>query len=394
MWRLRFTGTDSDQEGEIALITPMEEPKTAAQQAYSDVQTRFSEYTWDRAGPPLFANPFEKSGHATPPVILSGPSPHETSPGRVGRESEKPHQHSQLSDPPSPTHRPAILRYRSSPDLHAQDPAGLNIMLSASPNHASPSSWYRSIAGSVSSSDEGKTGGSSSKMSVSESGSVVLMSRSAEHAGASTLASLLPRLSYAPLALQGTDIPSSYKRSTSGSRRGSWAQLNVVDFSPPAVTLGRNYRERFNSVDSALQRSSDAASVFESFQGADWMRAAPLKNREWTRRSTDWSVSSSRRGSDPNARRRSSLVRTAYTNLHLTRPSSISSPASAPSTESAHHDQAHLDSSAPGPARGFRFGNAVAVLSPLVMPDTVLREVDEGTEDPDWYTRRGSWAEV
>ncbi|KAJ9104089.1 hypothetical protein QFC20_004666 [Naganishia adeliensis] len=380
------------EHGEIAIVTPMEEPKQTGAHTFADVHSRFSEFTWDRAGPPLFADPFEKSGQATPPMNNPCPLTNETSPGRLTRRAENPRKGSLASDPTSPTQRPAMLRYRSSPDLQAQDAAGLNIVLASSSSQTPISPWYTSTADSTSS-DDGKSSSSSPKVSISESGSVVLMSRSVGHTGTSTLANLLPRLSYAPLALQGMDIPKSNKRSSSGSRRGSWAQLNVVDFSPPAVTLGREYRSRFHSVDSALQRNSDAASLFGSVQSTDWMKPSVPKNDEWTRRSTDWSASFSRRGSDPNARRRSSLVRTAYANLHLNRPGSVSF-AAPPMTNSNFFGQEFHESTVPGLSRGFRFGSAVSGLSNLAAPDIVLREVDEVAEDPDWYTRRGSWAEV
>lgn len=370
----------------------MEQPRPNDVQTFGNVPTSFSEYSWDRAGPPLFANPFEKSHQAMPPIANPCPLMNETSPGRSPRKGENTRKSSLLSDPPSPTQRPAMLRYRSSPDLSTQDTAGLNIVLTSTADQAAVSPWYRSVAGSVSS-DEGKTGSLSSKMSVSTSGSVVLMSRSAERAGASTLANLLPRLSYAPLGLQGTAIPNRDGRSSSGSRRGSWAQLNVVDFSPPVVTLGRDYRARFNSVDSAMQRNSDAASLFGGSQTMDWMKASVPEAAGWSRRSTDWSASSSRRGSDPNARRRSSLVRTAYANLHLTRPGSVSSAAPSPA-EFTIDSQDYNDNPLPGPSRGFRFGSTASGASNMVAPDIVLREVDEGTDEPDWYTRRGSWAEV
>lgn len=389
--RSSYLCIDSDQ-GEIAIVTPMEEPKQTGAHTFADVHSRFSEFTWDRAGPPLFADPFEKSGQATPPMNNPCPLTNETSPGRLARRAENPRKGSLASDSPSPTQRPAMLRYRSSPDLQAQDAAGLNIVLASSSSQTPISPWYTSTADSTSS-DDGKSSSSSPKVSISESGSVVLMSRSVGLTGTSTLANLLPRLSYAPLALQGMDIPKSNKRSSSGSRRGSWAQLNVVDFSPPAVTLGREYRSRFNSVDSALQRNSDAASLFGSVQSTDWMKPSVPKNDEWTRRSTDWSASSSRRGSDPNARRRSSLVRTAYANLHLNRPGSVSF-AAPPMTNSNFFGQEYHESTVPEPSRGFRFGSAVSGLSNLAAPDIVLREVDEVAEDPDWSTRRGSWAEV
>lgn len=370
----------------------MEEPKHTDAHTLAEVQSRFSEFTWDRAGPPLFADPFDKSGQATSSITNPCPLTTETSPGRSTRRGETSWTGSVASDPPSPTQRPAMLRYRSSPDLQAQDPAGLNIVLASSSSQMPVSPWYSSTVGSTST-DDGKSSSSSPKVSISESGSVVLMSRSAGQTGASTLANLLPRLSYAPLGLQGMDIPNSFKRSYSGSHRGSWAQLNVVDFSPPAVTLGRDYRARFNSIDSAIQRNSDAASMFGSVHSSDWMKPTLPEKDEWTRRSTDWSASSSRRGSDPNARRRSSLVRTAHTNMHLSRPGSVSF-AAPPKTNSNFFGQESHDSTVPGPSRGFRFGSAVSGLSNLVPSDIVLREVDEVAEDTDWYMRRGSWAEV
>ncbi|KAJ9112573.1 hypothetical protein QFC19_000590 [Naganishia cerealis] len=374
----------SDQEDDLALITPPES-KALASGSFAGAQAQFFGNSWDQHERPLFANPFDSFVHCKSSLRHeSNQAPDETSPGKhASPELRLPDV---SGDPPSPTRRrPSLLRYRR-----------LNIVF---PTFESPYRvpWTGETDSSASSIH------SATKPFADGQRYPVLMRRSVEETE-QTLVNLLPRLSSTPSFMVASKRPSvsnfdpldgaagEIKGQSFASRRGSWAQASFVDFSPPVVTLGREYRSRFNSVDSAMTRNSDAGSLFGSVHGSDWMKSYLPKKEEWARRSTDWSNTSIRRGSDPNARRHSSLKRTAHANASLNRQSSGS--AGLPPSEGHFYSQTYRDTANPGPSRGFRFGSAVSHLSNIVSPEKALQEEDEGPDEQDWQIRRGSWCEV
>ncbi|KAJ9107617.1 hypothetical protein QFC21_001076 [Naganishia friedmannii] len=395
----------SDQQEDFALITPPE-PQASSSGGFAVAQAEFFGNNWQQRDRPLFANPFDNMIPSKPaPRDEISQAPHETSPGRYDvPELRLPDE---SNDPPSPTRRrPSLPRYRSSPELHHissdgmndSSRAGLNIVFSTSDGSLGDA-WTRLAAGPSSSTD------SALRSPPPMHGCATLMRRSIEDTE-QTLVNLLPRLSTNSQSFgAGMKRPSltygdpsegpatGMKRQSLTSRRGSWAQASFIDFSPPPITLGREYRSRFNSVDSAMTRNSDAGSLFGSFSGSDWMKPYDTKKEEWARRSADFSSIGIRRGSDTNARRRSSLMRTAYVNSSLNRLGSMNVSSVAPS-ETQFYDSTYRETANPGPTRGFRFGSAISNLSGIVSPEKTVREEDEGAEGQEWQTRRGSWCEV
>lgn len=394
------------------LITPPE-PKASTSGLFAGAQTEFFSNSWVQQERPLFANPFDSMIRYNPAAQKElDQAPHETSPGKYNIPDLR--LSNESNDPPSPTHRrPSLPRYRSSPDFHSTSSdgindlskAGLNIMFSTS-DGSNSAPWTGEAECSVASTDASHTS------SISGQSCAIYMRRSVEE-GEQTLANLLPRLSTnsqnlvvgmkRPSLTYGDlsdGFASGMKRPSLTSRRGSWAQASFIDFSPPAVTLGREYRSRFNSVDSAMTamtRNSDAGSLFASVSGSDWMKPYESKNEGWARRSADFSSTAIRRGSETNARRRSSLMRTAYLNSSMSRlGSSMTATATAP-YETQFYESTYRDTTNPGPIRGFRFGSTISNLSSMVPSGKALREEDEeGLEsgDQDWQVRRGSWCEV
>ncbi|KAJ9123139.1 hypothetical protein QFC22_001332 [Naganishia vaughanmartiniae] len=389
--------SSSDQEDNFALITPPE-PKVSSSGGFAGAQAEFFSSNWEQQDRPLFANPFDNMIRSKPaPRDEIHQAPHETSPGKYNLPELCLPVESR--DPPSPTRRRSSLpRYRSSPDLHSTEGSGLNIVFSSS-DGPDLASWIGEVTGPA------QWGNASPRPSTSLQSCVISMRRSVED-GEQTLVNLLPRLSTnSHGSLSGVKRPSlTYEDTTDGfatgikrqsltSQRGSWAQASFVDFSPPAVTLGREYRSRFNSVDSAMTRNSDAASLFGSFSSTDWMKPYDSKGEGWARRSTDFASSALRRGSETNARRRSSLMRTAHVNSSLTR---LGTSLTAAPSETHFYKSTYRETANPGPAGGFRFGNAISNLSSITSAEKVFREEDEEGSDggQDWQVRRRSWCEV
>ncbi|GHJ86218.1 hypothetical protein NliqN6_2620 [Naganishia liquefaciens] len=392
----------SDQDDEMMLVTPPEHKIGVTRGSMAEVASKFSEYALDRPKHITFADPFALSERMPAAIAASAITSDDQSHSPASRKAELPQRGSDDNDPPSPTRRPSLPRYRSTPHLPTQEPTGLNILLGNAGPSTAPTLFTDSASSSGQQSDA-STNSLDSRSSVSSRGSIVPMTRSIEQTEG-TLASLFPRLSFAPLTLLTSRRPStqdsdslqyrdSDNRQSTSSRRGSWAQLNAVNFPPPITTLGREFRSRFNSIDSAFQRSSDAASVFSSLQESDWLNPGGLQGYGWSRKSSDWSTSSVRRGSDPYSRRRSSLARIAYANVGSRSPGKYSGwHNQAPSgfTSSSH---SHRGSTNSGPLRDYRFG--VSSLENDLPPDssTVFQE-QEQFGPTDWHTRRGSWAEV
>lgn len=388
----------------MMLVTPPEPKIGASRPSFADVQKKFSEYTWDRPKPSTFADPFAPPEGTDAAIPIPSVTPVDESHSPASRKAELSRRGSEENDPPSPTRRPSLPRYRSTPDLYTQEPTGLNIHL-GNPETFAASPFSANSASSSGPHSDTSTNSADSRSSAISRGSVVPMSRSVDQT-AGTLASLFPRLSFAPLALlaprrlsaQGSDVfehRDNEQRQSMSSRRGSWAQISAVDFPPPITMLGREFRSRFNSVDSASQRGSDAASLFGSLQENDWLNPGGSQSHGWSRKSSDWSSSSVRRGSDPHSRRRSSLARIAYANMGSRSPwKSLVPPSQNEPLFGLHSStHSHRGSTHSGSLREYQFGASSPGHESPLDRNPVAQEPEEfGPHD--WHTRRRSWAEV